>query len=92
LRVILSVNLIFGAEASAFDDDRIGMVQDTAEDGGAQGAVVFEDAPSFCKLRLVVISLGARLTLADDLELCAMFVDREVAELIDNRVAASGSA
>jgi len=39
----LGVNLILHAEAGAFDDDRLGVVQDAIEDGGGQRAVVVED-------------------------------------------------
>jgi hypothetical protein len=48
LRVIavgpgLLVNLVLGAIVLAFDDDRVGVVEDAVEDGGGQGAVVVED-------------------------------------------------
>ena len=39
----LLVNLVLHAEALAFDDDRLGVVQDAVEDGGGQRAVVVED-------------------------------------------------
>ena len=39
----LGVNLVLHAEALAFDDDRLGVVQDAIEDGGGQRAVVVED-------------------------------------------------
>jgi hypothetical protein len=39
----LGVNLVLHAEARAFDDDRLGVVQDAIEDGGGQRAVVVED-------------------------------------------------
>src|SRR6202049_3129257 len=93
LRVIavgpgLLVNLVLGAVALAFDDDRVGVVEDAVEDGGGQGAVVVED------LRPVFVSaVGGDhhrctlVALADDLEqqVCAVLVDRKVTELIDNQ-------
>ena len=39
----LFVDLVLHAEARAFDDDRLGVVQDAIEDGGGQRAVVVED-------------------------------------------------
>src|SRR6516165_4202931 len=74
LRVIvvaqgLLFNLVLHAEALAFDDDRVGVVQDAVEDGGGQRAVVVEDlGPMF------VGAVGgdhhrcALVALADDLE------------------------
>src|SRR6202049_726592 len=93
LRVIavgpgLLVNLVLGAIALAFYDDRVGVVQDTVEDGGGQCAVVVED------LRPVFVSaVGgdhhrcALVALADELEkqVCAVLVDRKVSELVDNQ-------
>src|SRR5271167_469360 len=74
LRVIvvapgLLFNLVLHAEALAFDDDRVGVVQDAVEDGGGQRAVVVEYlGPMF------VDAVGgdhhrcALVALADDLE------------------------
>ena len=39
----LLLDLILHAEALAFDDDRVGVVQDAVEDGGGQRTVVVED-------------------------------------------------
>src|SRR6266446_5022312 len=93
LRVIvvapgLLVDLILRAEALAFDDDGVGVVQHAIEDGGGQGAIVVED------LRPVFVGAvggdhhrGALVALADDLEqqICAVLVDGKVTELIDNQ-------
>ena len=48
LRVIvvapgLLFNLVLHAEALAFDDDGVGVMQDAVQDGRGQGAVVVED-------------------------------------------------
>src|SRR5882757_773872 len=84
----LLVDLVLHAEAFAFDDDGVGVVQDAVEDGGGQRAVVVE------YLRPVLVgAVGgdhhrcALVALADDLEqqVCAVLVDRKVAELIDNQ-------
>src|SRR5215472_5521134 len=83
-------NLIFHAEAPAFDDDRLGVVQDPVEDGGGQRAVIIED------LRPVLVgAVGgdhhrrALVALADDLEeqIGAELVDGQVAELVDDEQA-----
>jgi hypothetical protein len=65
----LLFNLVLHAEALAFDDDRVGVVQDAVKDGGGQRAVVVEDlGPMF------VGAVGgdhhrcALVALADDLE------------------------
>jgi hypothetical protein len=39
----LLVDLVLHAEALAFDDDRVCVMQDAIENGGSQGAVVVED-------------------------------------------------
>ena len=39
----LRFDRVFHAEALAFDDDRLSVVQDPVEDGRGQGAVVVED-------------------------------------------------
>src|SRR3974377_1990427 len=65
----LLVNLVFHAKALAFDNDSIGMVQDTVEDGGRQRAVVVEDL-----YPVLVRAVGgddhrrALIAFADDLE------------------------
>src|SRR6202158_6201753 len=92
LRVIvvapdLLFNFVLHAEALAFDDDRVGVVQDAVEDGRGQRAVILED------LRPVFIgAVGgdhhrcALVALTDDLEqqVGAVLVDRKVAELVDD--------
>src|SRR5260370_33413256 len=93
LRVIVvapgvRVDLVLHAEALAFDDDGVGVVQHAIEDGGGQGAVVVE------YLGPVLVGAvggdhhrGALVALADDLEqqVCAVLVDRKVTELVDDQ-------
>ena len=84
----LLFDFVLHAEAQAFDDDRVGVMQDTVEDCGGQRAVVVEDLGP-----MLVDAIGgdhdrrAFVALADDLEqqVCAVLVDRQVTELVDNQ-------
>jgi len=65
LRVIVAartllVNLVLHAEALAFDDDGVGVVQDAIEDGGVKVLSLLNIWDSACRRGLVVITIGAR--------------------------------
>jgi hypothetical protein len=83
----LLIDLVLHAEAFAFDDDGVHVAHDAIENGGGRRTVIIED------LRPVLVSAvggdhdrGAFVALADDLEqqVCAVLVDGEVAELVDD--------
>src|SRR5262245_41800700 len=83
-----TLDLGLGAEALAFDDDGIDVVEDAIQDGGGQGAVIVED------LRPVLVgTVGgdqhrrALVALADDLEqqICTVLVDGKIPKLVDDQ-------
>jgi len=65
----LLVDLFFGAEALALDDDGIDVVEDAVEDGGGERAVVIEDLrPVFVGTVAGDHYWRALVALTDDLE------------------------
>src|SRR5215471_10077294 len=87
---VLTRRFLFSAEALAFDDDGIDVVQDAVEDGGGEGAVVIEDlSPVFVDAVGGDHQRRALVALADNLEqqVGTVFVDRQVAELVDDKQA-----
>ena len=56
----LTLELVFHPETLAFDDDRVGMMQQPIQDRGGQGAVMVEDrGPLLEGLKLEKLSWSA---------------------------------
>ena len=82
------LDLVFHAIAGAFDDDRLGMMEEPIQHGGGQRGVVVEDAgPLFERFVSGQHDGTALVALADNLEeqVGAMLVDGQVADLIQNQ-------
>ena len=83
----LALELVFHAEALAFDDDSIGMMQQPIEHRGGQGAVMVED-----RRPLLEGAVGGQdqrplfIAQADHLEkqIGACLVNRQIAEFIED--------
>jgi hypothetical protein len=87
-RVLYVCDAVFHPVTGALDDDRLGVVQDTVEDGRGQRGVVVED------VRPVLVGLVGRdhrgalfVALAEHLEeqVRAELVDRQVSEFVDHQ-------
>ena len=86
-RAGLGLDLVFHPKAGAFDDYRLGVMEEPVQDGRGEGAVIVEDAGPLFEGFVGGQHDGAALVaLADDLEeqIGAMLVDRQVAELIQD--------
>ena len=79
------LDLILHAIALPFDGDGFGMMKETVEDGGGQGAVIVEDLRPFLERLVGGEDDGAVLVaLGDDLkeEVGAFSVDGQIAEFV----------
>lgn len=80
--------MVFHAVAGAFDDDGLGVVEESVENGGGQGGVVVEDAGSLLEGAVGGEQDGAAFEAGtDDLEeqIGALFVDGQVAEFVEDQ-------
>ncbi len=80
--------MVLHAVALALDGDGFGMMKETIEDGGSEGAVVVEDLRPFLE-RLVggEDDGGVLVALGDDLkeQVSAFAVDGQIAELVQDK-------
>ncbi len=82
------LDLILHAIALPFDGDGFGMMKETIEDGGSEGAVVVEDLRPFLERLVGGEDDGAVLVaLGDDLkeQVSAFAVDGQIAELVQDK-------
>src|SRR5208337_482546 len=82
------LDLVLPAKACAFDDNRLGVVEQPIQDGRGDGAIVVEDAGPLFEGFVSSQHDGATfVTLADDLEeqVGAVLVDGKIAELIEHQ-------
>lgn len=82
------MDLVFHAEAGAFDNDRLGVVEEAVQDGRGDGTVVVEDAgPLFERFIGGHHDGAAFIALANDLEqqVGAVLVDGQVADLVQDQ-------
>src|SRR5215470_2153141 len=81
----LTLELVFHAETFAFDDDRLGVMQQPVQDGCRKGAVIVKDLGPFLE-RTVRGDHDRSLFIAqrDDLEeqIGASLVNRQIAEFV----------
>ena len=83
--LFFSFLLIFHPVAGSFDDDRVGMMEEPVQDGGGNGAVVFENrGPMFEGFVGGQGDGAAFVALADDLEkqISPFLIDGQIADLI----------
>ena len=81
-----SLDLIFHAITLALDDHRLGMVEQTVQDGARQHGVVVEDfGPVFVGLIGGQHNRALLVALADDLEeqVSARLIDGQIADFVD---------
>src|ERR1035441_1686622 len=81
-----SLDLVFHPKALTLDDDRLGMVEQTVQDGASQRGVVVEDpGPVFIGLIGREDDRTVLVALTDDLEeqVGARLIDRQIADLVD---------
>ena len=87
------LDLVLHSKAGAFDDDRLGVMEEAVQNGGGEGAVVVEDpGPLFEGLVGGQHDGAAFVALADDLEeqIGAVLVDGQVAEFVQDQQSGAG--